>query len=218
MKKFQERKQRMHKLNVALKKIYPNARIALRYGSRWEMLVAVILSAQTTDKKVNEVTPKLFKKYKTLAGYAQATPSEFAKDIAQIGLYKSKAKNIVTTARVIKNTYNGKIPDTIEKLTALPGVGRKTANVVMGNKKGIAVDTHVRRLVLKFDVTDHKEPEKIERDLMELLPKKEWPFFTCRMINYGREYCPARQHEKECKGHPLTRVWPKAARRWPRAR
>ena len=219
-KKFKERKARILKIVKTLKKLFPKAKIALRYRSHWELLVAVVLSAQTTDKKVNEVTPKLFQKYKALDDYTKANLKEFEKDIREIGLYKTKSKNILATAKIIKEKYKGKIPKTIEELTQLPGVGRKTANIILGNAygiiEGIAVDTHVRRLSLKFDLTDSKNPNKIEQDLMKLLPKKEWFNFPYQMITYGRTICSARPHD--CKNHPLTKIYPPAANRWFKAR
>jgi len=220
MKKFEERKKRALTIIRALKKLFPKAKISLRYDNNWELLVAVVLSAQTTDKKVNEVIPYLFQKYKKLDDYAGARRKEFEQDIKEIGLYKTKAKNILTTAKIIKRKYKGKIPKTMEKLINLPGIGRKTANIILGNAygivEGIAVDTHVRRLSLKFDLTESKYPNKIEQDLMELLPKREWLDFTYRMIDYGRNICPARPHD--CKSHPLTKIYPKAAKRWFKAR
>ena len=219
-KKFKERKTRILKIIKILKKLFPRARIALRYGNLWELLIAVVLSAQTTDKKVNEVTPELFQKYKTLDDYTKADLKEFKKNIRKIGLYKTKAKNILATAKIIKERYQGKIPKTMEELTQLPGVGRKTANIILGNAygiiEGIAVDTHVRRLSLKFDLTDSKDPTKIERDLMKLLLKKEWLNFPHQMIHYGRTICKAQPHD--CKNHPLTKIYPPAANRWFRAR
>jgi len=221
-KKLGERKARILKINSALKKLFPKTKIALTYKKPWELFVAVVLSAQTTDKKVNEVTPALFKKYKTVAEYAKATPEQFAKNIKQIGLYKGKAKNIVAAAKIINKKYKGSIPKTMDEMLALPGIGRKSANVILGNAygivEGIAVDTHVRRLSRKFDLTDHDDPNKIEQDLMKLLPKKEWFIFTYRLIDYGRKYCPARIHEKDCPNHPLSKLWPKAATRWPKAK
>jgi endonuclease-3 len=216
--KFSDRKKRMAKMNAVLKKLFPKTKIALRYGNKWELFVSVVLSAQTTDKKVNEVTKKLFKKYHTLADYVKADPKKFAKDIKEIGLYKGKAKNILAAARAIQDAYGGKLPNTMDEMLELPGIGRKSANVILGNAyglvEGIAVDTHVRRFALKFDLSDHDDPNKIEQDLMKLLPKKEWFYITYRLIDYGRAICPARPHP--CENHPLTKVYPPAARRWPR--
>jgi len=185
-----------------LKKLFPKAKIALIYGNHWELLVAVILSAQCTDKKVNEVTQKLFKKYKTIDDYVYAKPEVFQKDIYQTGFYRAKTKNILSAAKLVKEKFNGKIPHTMQKILTLPGVARKTANVVLGNAygihEGIAVDTHVRRLSRLFGLTRHMDPVKIERDLMRLLPQKEWFDFTYRLIDYGRKYCTARCKHETC--------------------
>lgn len=182
-----------------LKKLYPKLEKFLNTSTDYEFLFAVILSAQTTDKKVNEVTPLLFKKYPTLIDYVKADKDQFTSSIKQIGLYKSKAKHILSTAKILQEKYNGKIPSTMEELLELPGVGRKTANVVLGYihgiVEGIAVDTHVIRLSQKYGLTTHTEAKKIEKDLMQILPKDEWFQFTNRMIAYGREYCPAKSHD-----------------------
>lgn len=214
---FYARKKRAAKIVAVLKKLFPDAKIALKYSNNWELLVAVILSAQCTDKKVNEVTAKLFKKYKTLNDYVRADQKEFEKDIKPTGFYRNKAKNILASARIIKERFGGKVPCSMEELLTLPGVARKTANIVLGNGcgivEGIAVDTHVRRLSIKLGLTKNTDPDKIEKDLMQLLPKKEWFNFTYRMIEYGRQICPARKHE--CKNHPLTKIYPKATNIWP---
>ncbi len=203
-----------------LRKLYPKVRIALNYGNSWELLVAVILSAQSTDKKINEVTEKLFKKYRTLDDYVSAGIGDFEQDIKASGFYHNKARNVLASARIIKERFNGRVPDSMEDLVSLPGVARKTANIVLGNVygivEGIAVDTHVRRFALKFDLTDNTDPNKIEQDLMKLLPKKEWFDFTYRIQKYGREICPASKHA--CDDHPLTRIFPSAADRWPSAK
>lgn len=215
-KKLKERKKRASAIIKELKRLFPKAKIALRYRNNWELLVSVVLSAQTTDKKVNEVTTNLFQKYKRLDNYATAKLKEFEGDIKTIGLYKTKAKNILTAANIIKKKHKGKIPKSMEELISLPGVGRKTANIILGTAygivEGIAVDTHVRRLSLKFDLTDSKDPNKIEKDLMGFLPKREWLSFSYLMVTYGRKICPARKHD--CKSHPLTKIYPPAANRW----
>ncbi len=212
------RKARARKIVATLKKLFPKASIALTYRTNWELLVAVILSAQCTDKKVNEVTKTLFKKYKNLDDYAEADRKKFEKDIRATGFYRNKAKNILGAARVIKEKFRGKIPRTMEEMLTIPGVARKTANVVLGNAygvvEGIAVDTHVRRFSIKLGLTDNDDPVKIERDLMEILPKKEWFPFTYKVIEYGRQVCKARPHD--CKNHPLTKIYPPAADIWPR--
>ncbi len=182
-----------------LKKLFPLESTSLEYRTPWELLVAVVLSAQCTDKKVNEVTKLLFKKYKTLESYICAQPREFERDIYSTGFYRTKAKNILRAARVVKERFDGKLPRTIVEMITIPGVGRKSANVVLGNiydvVEGIAVDTHVKRLTRVLGLTTHTNPEIIERELMEYIPKREWFNFTNRLIAYGRNYCPARKHQ-----------------------
>lgn len=215
-----ERKKRAQKLFKKLRQLFPHARIMLHYGNPWELLVAVMLSAQCTDKKVNEVTKKLFKKYKTIHSYASAPLKQFEKDIYQTGFYHTKAKNIIATARILIKKYHGKVPQTMEELTSLPGVARKTANIVLGNAfgivEGIAVDTHVRRFALKFGLSSHKDTNKIEQDLMAILPKKDWLQASYLMIEYGRHICPARKHD--CTNHPLSKIYPRAAKTWPKTK
>lgn len=193
------RKAKAQKIVRALKKLFPTTGMALRYSNKWELVVAVVLSAQCTDKKVNEVTEKLFKKYKTLDDYADADPKEFEKDIRPTGFFRNKTKNILAAARMIRTDFNGEIPHTMEELVRVPGVARKTANIVLGNAygivEGVAVDTHVIRLSRLLGLTDHTDAVKIERDLMQILPKKEWFLFTHRLIDYGRKYCTARKHD-----------------------
>ncbi len=203
-KKLAELRAKAAKIVRALKKLFPEAKISLNFSNNWELMAAVQLSAQCTDKKVNEVTAELFKKYRTLDDYVKASASrrsvkEFEQDIKPTGFYHNKAKNILAAAKMVKEKFGGKIPRTMDEILTLPGVARKTANVVLGNAhgvvQGIAVDTHVRRLAQKFGLTDNKDPEKIERDLMSILPKKEWFSFTYRLIEYGRKYCPAKLHD-----------------------
>lgn len=191
---------------AALKKLFPKASIVLEYSNNWELLVAVMLSAQCTDKKVNEVTAKLFRKYRTLDDYVRASASrrtvqEFERDIRSTGFYRNKAKNILAAARIVRERFGGKIPRTMEEILTLPGVARKTANVVLGNAygvvEGIAVDTHVRRLANILGLSKEKNPEKIEQDLMQLIPKRDWFKATYLLIEYGRKYCPARPHKHE---------------------
>lgn len=200
--KDKELKQKRAEIIVqTLKKLFPQTKSALNYTTPWEFLVAVILSAQCTDVRVNIVTEKLFKKYKTIESYAQADITEFEQDIKSTGFYKNKAKNIVATAKIIHNNYNDTIPQTMEQMLELPGVARKTANVVLGNVygvvEGIAVDTHVRRLSNLYGLTHEENPEKIEKELTQIIPKDEWVKFTLRMIDYGRKYCPAKKHDHE---------------------
>jgi len=196
-------------VNKELKKIYPQIKIALNFSNQWELLVATILSAQTTDKKVNEITEKLFKKYKTLDDYLKADLKEFEKDIKGVNYHKNKARFILEDAKIIKEKFNGKVPNKLEELLELKGVARKTANIVLSVGyniyEGIPVDTHVRRLSQVLKLTDEKKPEKIEKDLMEIIPKgKEWIEFPLRLIQYGRDFCPAKKHNHEkC---PLTKL------------
>ena len=184
------------------KQLFPNAKIVLRYGNNWELLVAVILSAQCTDKKVNEVTEKLFKKYPALTDYVDANPHELEQDIRPTGFFRNKTKNILAAAKMVKEKFGGKLPKTMKEMLEIPGVARKTANVVLGNAygivEGIAVDTHVLRLSKLLGLTKHTDPVKVERDLMSLLPKKEWFNFTYCMIDYGRKFCTARCKHETC--------------------
>lgn len=208
-------------MNRVLAKLYPEARIALRYSTPWELLVAVQLSAQCTDERVNQVTDRLFQKYTTLGDYVAADAAEFERDIFSCGFYKNKTKNILAAATKLRDDFGGEVPRTLGELLTLPGVARKTANVVLssltdGAAEGVAVDTHVRRFALRFDLTDHTDPVRIERDLMEIMPKSRWWGFNHRLVHYGRDICPARPHD--CAAHPLTKLYPKAATTWPRAR
>jgi len=207
-KNLEARKKKAAKIVNELKKLLPDAKIVLNYANNWELLVAVMLSAQCTDKKVNEVTQKLFKKYRTLEDYVNADPGEFEQDIKPTGFYRQKTKNILSCARIIKEKFGGEVPHTMEELLALPGVARKTANIVLGNAygivEGIAVDTHVIRLSRLLGLTDETNPDKIERDLMQILPREEWFDFTYTLIDYGRKYCPARRHNHAAC--PLSRI------------
>ena len=196
---LRDRKSKAAKIVKRLKELFPDTTIALNNSNNWELLVAVILSAQCTDKKVNEVTTKLFKKYRKLDDYVHADPKEFESDIHSTGFYHNKTNNILAAAKMVKEVFKGRVPKTMEELLQIPGVARKTANVVLGTAygvaEGIAVDTHVIRLANLLGLTDHKDPIKIERDLMDILPREEWIGFTYRFIDYGRKYCPARPHD-----------------------
>ncbi len=198
-KELIKRKTLWAKYSRILKKLFPEAQIVLKYANPWELMVAVQLSAQCTDVQVNKVTEKLFKKYKTLDDYVRAKPSEFEKDIFSTGFYRNKTKNILAAAKLVKEQHGGKIPNTMEEILKLPGVARKTANIVLGNAhgvvEGIAVDTHVKRMAQVWKLSDEKTPEKIEQDLMKIIPKKEWLGATYLLIEYGRKYCPARKHD-----------------------
>jgi endonuclease III len=196
---FAARKARAIKMAKDLKRLFPGAGVFLEYGDPWQLLVAVVLSAQCTDAQVNKVTRTLFKKYPTLEYYLHADPREFARDIYSTGFYRTKSRNILAAARIVHEQHRGRVPRTMEELCALPGVGRKTANIVLANAYGVVVgipvDTHVRRLARRYGLTSENEPNKIEQDLMALLPQKEWFGFSYRLIQYGRAYCPARRHD-----------------------
>jgi endonuclease-3 len=199
-------KARWQKIARVLKKLYPDPRIALTFSNSWELLVAVQLSAQCTDKKVNEVTPALFKKYKKLDDYVTASKTvkgihEFEEMVHACGFYRAKTKNILSAANFVKKNFGGELPKTMAEMTTIPGIGRKSANVILGNAygvvEGIAVDTHVMRLAQVFGLTKEKTPEKIEQDLMAIIPQKDWFVATYMIINYGRAFCVARPHKHE---------------------
>lgn len=205
---MEEKKKNVLKIIKKLTELFPEAKTALTYKTDFELLVAVILSAMCTDKAVNKVTDNLFKKYKSVGDYASADLEAFQKDISSINFYRNKAKNIIATANIIKEKYNGEIPTTMEEMLTLPGVARKTANIVLhgahGIISGIPVDTHVRRLSNVFGLTTEQDPVKIEQDLMKIVPQQEWANFSFRLIDYGRAYCTARPHDHaKC---PLTSI------------
>lgn len=189
-------KQRTRKIISLLKKEYPDAHCALIHSNPLELLIATILSAQCTDKRVNIVTADLFRKYRTAEDYIQVAQTELEKDIRSTGFYRNKAKSIQGACRILSETYKGQVPKTLDELLALPGVARKTANVVLGTAfgitSGIVVDTHVSRLSQRLDLSQEKQPEKIERDLMELVPRKDWILFSHLLIWHGRAICHAR--------------------------
>ncbi|TSC80775.1 MAG: endonuclease III [Parcubacteria group bacterium Gr01-1014_29] len=207
-----DKKKRATQIVRVLTKTYPNAKIALKYGNNIQLLVAVILSAQCTDKKVNEVTVPLFKKYKTAKDFAHAKPSLFEREIRPSGFYHAKTKHIIRACKKIQDTFNGKLPHTMQDLLTLPGVARKTANVVLGNAygvvEGIAIDTHMIRLSQRLGFTKQTDPVKIEKDLMTLFPKKNWFSLTYRLINHGRAICIAQR--PKCVECPLNKLCPSA--------
>lgn len=180
-----------------LKECYPNSKCALDFSSPWELLVATILSAQCTDVRVNIVTTELFKKYKGLEAYVSANQSEFEQDIHSTGFFRNKAKNILKAAKIVQKDYSGIVPNSMSELIKLPGVGRKTANVLLGTAfniaEGIVVDTHVGRLSRRIGFTEQTNPELVERDLMKIIPKKDWILFSHLLILHGRKRCPARK-------------------------
>ena len=184
-----------HKVLRLLRKHYSRAQCSLRYRSPLQLLIATILSAQCTDERVNTVTPLLFKKYRTLQDYATADHRALELAIKSTGFYRNKARSIQGAARMILADFGGKVPNTMENLTALPGVARKTANVVLGNAfhkaEGVVVDTHVGRITQRIGFTRHHDPKKIEQDLMNLLPQQEWILFSHMLILHGRALCKA---------------------------
>lgn len=204
--------ERVKEILGILKTHYPHAKIVLNYSNEWELLVAVILSAQCTDKKVNEVTAKLFKKYPKLEDYLKIKVEEFEQDIRSTGFYHNKAKNVLAAAKLIKEKFNSKIPKTLAELITIPGVARKTANIILGNAfnivEGIAVDTHVGRISQRLGLTKNSDPVKIEQDLMKLIPKTEWFKFTYLVIDFGRSVCDAKH--PTCSRCPLNKLCPSA--------
>ena len=195
-----------------LKKEYPEAKIALEYKTPLELLVSTILSAQCTDKRVNIVTKSLFKKYKTAKDYANANLGEFEQDIRSTGFYHNKAKSITEACKIIEEKFNGKVPDSMEALITLPGVARKTANIVLSNAygviAGIAVDTHVRRVSQRLGFTENDNPDKIEQDLMNLFHKEEWFNINYLLIEHGKKICQAKK--PLCLDCPVNKLCPSA--------
>lgn len=192
----------------ALEVAYPDAHCELNFASHFQLLIAVILSAQTTDVAVNKVTPGLFAKFPDAAALAKATPEEIQPLIRTIGLFRNKARNIVACAKQLMELHGGKVPQTMPELLALPGVARKTANVVMGEcfglPEGVVVDTHVARLAVRFGLADKgSKPAQIERRLMALLPRELWAIASHRLIFHGRRACTARG--SQCSTHPICR-------------
>ena len=219
IKKKKERTARVILMNKVLVDLYPSARIELIFSNDFECLVAVALSAQCTDLRVNIVTEKLFKKYRTIDDYANASQKEMEKDVFACGFYRNKARNIIAAAKMVRDEFGGVLPKTIDTFATIPGAGRKTANVVLstlyGIYEGIAVDTHVRRFVIRFDLSDFSDPIRIEKDLMEIMTQEHWWGFNHRLVHYGRHLCKAHKHD--CAAHPLTHIYPKATTIWPKA-
>ena len=203
-----ERKARIAKILARLDEMYPAVTCALHHSNAWELLVATILSAQCTDKRVNEVTPGLFRKYPTIRDFAAASQEEMAQEIRSTGFFNNKAKSVIGAARKILADYKGEVPREMDALLSVPGAARKTANVVLGTAFGIAsgvvVDTHVQRISQRLDLTKSTEPVKIERDLMQAIPKEKWILFSHQIIHHGRALCVARNPKcAECKLEPL---------------
>lgn len=202
------RRERAREIIRRLKREYPGRGTALNFSTPLELLVATILSAQSTDRQINRITPALFNKYRQARDYAAADPAELEVEIRSSGFYRNKAKNIRAAARKIVEEFKGEVPRTMDELLTLPGVARKTANIVLtdgfGVVAGIAVDTHVKRLAGRLGLSKEKNPDRIERDLMELIPEKDWGMVNYLLISHGRAVCPARKPLcEECVLSPL---------------
>ena len=217
---FAKRKKRAVRIVAYLKKAYPKPKSELQYKTPFQFVVAVVMSAQCTDKVVNRVNQKLFAKYKTALDFARAKPKDFEKEISSVTFFRNKAKAIRAAAKIVCDDFGGKVPRTAKELQTLPGVGYKTAHVIMGELfdewEGIPTDTHVRRFALRFNLTDNTNLTKISKDLEALVPKKDWRYVNNGLVLYGRYICKANRHD--CLGHPLTKLWPPAANRWPKAK
>ncbi len=201
-------KDRIHPIIGKLKEQYPAAQCALEHRNPLELLVATILSAQCTDVRVNIVTQDLFPKYRSAEDYANANPETFEQEIKSTGFFRNKTKSIIGMAQALVERHDGKVPSSMDELTALPGVGRKTANVVLGNAfgidEGIVVDTHVKRIANRLKLTTQSDPEKIEQDLMKLVLREDWTVFSHLLIHHGRQLCSARSPKCEiCPVHSL---------------
>ena len=203
-------RERVKQLIKAFPEVYPGAHCELDFKNPLQLLIATILSAQCTDKRVNMVTPALFKKYRTAADYAKAAPAELENAIKSTGFFRNKAKSIRAATLTIIEKFNGRVPETMDELRELPGVGRKTANVVLGNAfgkyEGIVVDTHVVRLSYRLGLTKQTDPEKIERDLMKLVPREHWTNWSHWLIWHGRRRCYARK--PDCANCEIFRLCP----------
>ena len=210
-------KSHLRQLLGILQETYPDAHCALNFTTPLELLIATILSAQCTDVRVNLVTPTLFRKYRTAADYVAAEPEELARDIQSTGFYRQKTSTIQRCCAALVQQHNGVVPDTMEALVDLPGVGRKTANVVLGNAfgrpQGIAVDTHVQRLARRLGLTTEMTPDKIEHELLALVPRKVWTLFSHLLISHGRAVCKARV--PQCGACPVYHLCPSRQREGP---
>ncbi len=215
-----DRRERARKLVAYLKRAYPVPKSELRHQRPFQFVVAVMMSAQCTDKVVNRVTDKLFEKYKTPKDFAKANLGTLTKEISSVTFFRNKAKAIIAAAKKVEKDYAGKVPRTAKELQTLPGVGYKTAHVILGELydiwEGIPTDTHVKRFAKRFDLTGNKDLTKISKDLEALIPKKDWKYVNNGLVLYGRYLCPARPHD--CLAHPLTKLWPEAAKRWPKVK
>ena len=203
---------RVREMIRLLRKHYPQPRTALAYRNPLQILVATILAAQCTDERVNKVTPELFRKYPTAAEFAEANRRTLESEVRSTGFFRNKAKNIIGAARTIVKDFGGRVPDTMDELVTLPGVARKTANIVLsagyGKAEGIAVDTHARRLSQRLGLSREQDPVKIERDLMAIVPRKDWIDFNFLLVDHGRAVCQARK--PKCPECFLRRLCPSA--------
>ena len=203
-------KTRILKVIKILETTYGYAHIALKSANPFQLLVSVILSAQCTDVRVNQVTPVLFERFPDVRSMSEAPVEELEELIRSTGFFRNKAKNIKAASRIILERFKGELPTTMEEMLTIPGVGRKTANIILYNAygviAGIAVDTHVKRLAKRLGMTSEDNPVKIERDLMSLIPKKDWGKITYVLINHGRQICKARKHA--CSKYPVRNVCP----------
>jgi len=199
-----------------LDQLYPDVTCALTHKNAWELLVATILSAQSTDVNVNRVTPELFRKYPTVEDFAALTPEQLEPDVRSTGFFRNKSKSVVGAAKKIVGEFGGQVPDEMEKLLTLPGVARKTANVVLGSwfKKadGVVVDTHVHRISRRLELTNQNDPQKIEQDLMKVIPRDKWILFSHQIIWHGRKLCYARK--PKCADCPLENLCHAADKTW----
>lgn len=215
-----ERRARARKLVAYLKKAYPAPKSELTHTTPFQFLVAVVLSAQCTDKLVNRVTEGLFKKYRTPKDFAGADLSTFMQEISSVTFFRNKARHILIAANMVEMDFKGKIPRTAVELQTLPGVGYKTAHVILGELydswEGIPTDTHVKRFARKFDLTDNTDLKRISKDLEALVPKNDWKYVNNGLVLYGRYLCMANRHD--CSKHPLTKLWLPAKDRWPRTK
>lgn len=198
-----ERSERALRILEVLHRLYPEADCELGYGSAHELLFSTIMSAQTTDANVNKVTAELYRKYRTVRDFAEADEATFEREIRSTGFFRNKTKNVLGAARMLLEEFDGQVPDTMEELIRLPGVARKTANVVLGTwfgkAEGVVVDTHVKRLAYRFGLTRQTDPEKVETDLMRVLPRHEWVFAGHAVILHGRRVCDAKRPKcSEC--------------------
>jgi len=200
--------ERVAEMLKRLDQLYPDVTCALTHASAWELLVATILSAQSTDVNVNRVTPELFRKYPTVEAFAALTPEQLEPDVRSTGFFRNKSKSVVGAAKKVVSDFGGQVPDDMEKLLTLPGVARKTANVVLGSwfrkAEGVVVDTHVQRISRRLELTTESDPQKIEQDLMRIIPREKWILFAHQIIWHGRRLCIARK--PKCADCPLENL------------